>query len=263
MVDDFESYYGVDSMLTTSWATNKATGSNVTVTLDDEKSQDGYAMKFGYSETSGGWAGATITKTVDWSDCNALQFWTVPDGKKQKTVIQIDANSTCYEVYLNLYDDYNARAGQPTLVTIPFSEFCQRDTEGNPKGGLVQDCGSVGSFGLWVNAEDNEFLIDGAVSGTIWYDNITAVTSDYTEPVFTEPDSTPPVPQTHTITASAGTGGSISPSGGVRVEVGKSQSFTISAGVGYKISDVKVDGKSVGAVSTYTFSKIYCTWLLS
>lgn len=193
MVDNFESYYGVDSMLTAAWATNKATGSNITLTLDDTSAQDGYAMRFDYSEQSGGWAGATITKDVDWSACNALQFWTIPDGKQQKTVIQIEAN-TCYEVYLNEYDEYNARAGQPTLVTIPFSEFCQRDTAGNPKDGLVQDCGSVSSFGLWVNAIDNNYFNGGTVSGTIWYDNITAVTTDKTHPSFETPDSTPVTP---------------------------------------------------------------------
>lgn len=256
MVDDFEAYYGVDSMLTSAWATNKATGSNITISLDDEKAQDGYAMKFAYSETSGGWAGATITKTVDWSDCNALQFWTIPDGKQQKTVVQIDANSTCYEVYLNLYDAYNARAGQPTLVTIPFSEFCQRDTAGNPKGGLVQDCGSVGSFGLWINAEDNEFLVDGAVSGTIWYDNITAITSNHTEPVFEAPGTTPPAPQTYTITASAGTGGTISPSGVVSVRAGENQRFTVYPDAGYRIADLRVDGRSVGADSFYIFKDV-------
>lgn len=191
MVDDFESYYGVDSMLTGAWATNKATGSSVELNLTnaEDEAQDGYAMKFTYSETSGGWAGATITKEVDWSDCNALQFWTIPDGKQQKTVIQIQANNTCYEAYLNEYADYNARGGKPTLVTIPFAQFCQRDTEGNPKGGLVNDCGSVSSFGLWVNAVDNEFFEDGTVSGTIWYDNITAVTAELTEASFADPSA--------------------------------------------------------------------------
>ncbi|XCP85693.1 glycosyl hydrolase [Roseburia hominis] len=195
MVDDFESYYGVDSMLTGTWATNKASGSTIELNLTnmEGETQDGYAMKFTYRETSGGWAGATINKEVDWSDCNALQFWTIPDGKQQKTVIQIQANNTCYEAYLNLYDDYNARAGKPTLVTIPFSEFCQRDTAGNPKGGLVNDCGAVSSFGLWVNAVDNEFFDGDTVSGTIWYDNITAVKTDVETPVFAEPN-----PQEHT-----------------------------------------------------------------
>ena len=61
---------------------------------------------------------------------------------------------------------------------------------------------------------------------------------------------------TYTISASAGTGGSISPSGAVAVKSGASQSFTISPGSGYAVSGVTVDGNSVGAVSTYTFSSV-------
>ena len=61
---------------------------------------------------------------------------------------------------------------------------------------------------------------------------------------------------TYTITASAGTGGSISPSGAITVNYGSSKSFTITANAGYKISSVTVDGSSVGAVSSYTFSNV-------
>lgn len=190
MVDDFESYFGMDNMLNRVWATNKASGSTIVLNLTNKEgeAQDGYAMKFTYKESSEGWAGATINKNVDWSDCNALQFWTIPDGKQQKTVIQIQANHTCYEVYLNLYDDYNLRGGKPTLVTIPFSEFCQRDTAGNPKGGLVNDCGQVTSFGLWVNAVDNEYFEGDTVEGSIWYDNITAIRTDSETAVFADPE---------------------------------------------------------------------------
>lgn len=189
MVDDFESYYGVDSMLTSAWAINKASGSTIDLNLmKQEESQDNYVMALTYHETSGGWAGATITKEVDWSDCNAFQFWTIPDGKQQKVVIQIQANNTCYETYLNLYEDYNERAGKPTLVTIPFAEFCQRDTAGNPKGDLVNDCFAVTSVGLWVNAVDNEFFEEDTVSGTILYDNVTAINADITELTFSDPE---------------------------------------------------------------------------
>jgi PKD repeat protein len=58
------------------------------------------------------------------------------------------------------------------------------------------------------------------------------------------------------ITASAGPGGTISPSGTVRVNAGASQSFTITPTAGYSISDVLVDGVSVGAVPSYNFSNI-------
>ena len=60
----------------------------------------------------------------------------------------------------------------------------------------------------------------------------------------------------HTITASAGANGSISPSGAVSVNEGDSQSFTIAADTGYVIADVLVDGSSVGAQSSYTFSDV-------
>ena len=58
------------------------------------------------------------------------------------------------------------------------------------------------------------------------------------------------------IMAGAGTGGSISPSGAVAVVYGGSQAFSIAPDIGYRITDVKVDGVSVGAVTTYTFSAV-------
>ena len=61
---------------------------------------------------------------------------------------------------------------------------------------------------------------------------------------------------TRTIRASAGTGGSITPSGSVSVRTGHDQTFTITPDKGYAIADVKVDGRSVGAVRGYTFQNI-------
>jgi uncharacterized repeat protein (TIGR02543 family) len=61
---------------------------------------------------------------------------------------------------------------------------------------------------------------------------------------------------TYTITASAGTGGSISPSGAVGVNDGASQAFTITAGACYAIADVLVDGVSAGAIASYTFNNV-------
>ncbi len=58
---------------------------------------------------------------------------------------------------------------------------------------------------------------------------------------------------THTITASAGTGGVISPEGVTTITDGEQQVFTITAQSGYTLSDVLVDGVSVGSVTEYTF----------
>ncbi len=57
----------------------------------------------------------------------------------------------------------------------------------------------------------------------------------------------------YTITSSSEGRGSISPSGNVSVAYLGSQAYTITPLSGYKISDVKVDGTSVGTPSTYSF----------
>ena len=68
---------------------------------------------------------------------------------------------------------------------------------------------------------------------------------------------------TYTITASAGTGGTISPTGTVTVNRNASRSFTITPNKGYSIDRVIVDGSSVGAVSTYTFSNVTANHTIS
>ena len=62
----------------------------------------------------------------------------------------------------------------------------------------------------------------------------------------------PEPPQTYTITASAGEGGTITPSGEVTVNVGEAQTFTIKADEGWHIKEVVINGESVGAEESYT-----------
>ena len=60
----------------------------------------------------------------------------------------------------------------------------------------------------------------------------------------------------YTIKATAGTGGSISPSGSISVREGRDQTFTITPDKGYAVANVKIDGKSIGAVKSYTFENV-------
>lgn len=63
-------------------------------------------------------------------------------------------------------------------------------------------------------------------------------------------------PQELNISASAGTGGSISPNGTTKVKYGEDKTFTITPNEGYEIKAVIVDGQDKGKITSYTFNDV-------
>ena len=84
---------------------------------------------------------------------------------------------------------------------------------------------------------------------------LTAPNDNYTV-VFADGKLTVDERPVYTIKATAGSHGSITPSGNVDVLHGGSQTFTIAANSGCAISNVKIDGVSIGAVKSYTFENV-------
>ncbi len=93
-------------------------------------------------------------------------------------------------------------------------------------------------------------LVDGVSKGAVTTYTFTSVTANHTIAASFA------INNTYTITASAGTGGAISPSGAVSANYGGNAIFSITPNAGYSITDVKVDGVSIGAVTTYTFTNV-------
>lgn len=60
----------------------------------------------------------------------------------------------------------------------------------------------------------------------------------------------------YTITASAGNGGTISNVGSTSVNCGDDITYTITPDEGYMISDIEVDGQSIGTESSYSFTNV-------
>ena len=127
-------------------------------------------------------------------------------------------------------------------------------------GGSISPAGAStvafdGSVAYTIAADSGYQIVDVTVNGS----SVGAVTS-YT---FTNVTNTSTIDVTfealassYDITASAGTGGSISPSGVTAVDLNANQSYTITPDAGYTVLDVLVDGASVGAVSTYEFTSV-------
>ncbi|MBS1741845.1 MAG: T9SS type A sorting domain-containing protein [Bacteroidetes bacterium] len=100
-----------------------------------------------------------------------------------------------------------------------------------------------------------DVVVDGVSQGIISTYTFTDVTSNHTI-------SASFVLNTYVITATAGTGGSITPGTG-SVNCGDNATFTIAPDACYVISDVVVDGVSQGAITTYTFTDVTTTHTIS
>jgi GH18 family chitinase/lysophospholipase L1-like esterase len=103
-------------------------------------------------------------------------------------------------------------------------------------------------------------LVDGVSQGAISSYTFMGITSNRTIAVnFTY---IPPVVN-YTITASAGTGGTVTPSGATTVTSGSSQAYTIAPSTGYNLTSVLVDGVGQGAVTSYTFTNVTANHTIS
>src|SRR5207249_3771771 len=121
----------------------------------------------------------------------------------------------------------------------------------SPAGSVSVDCGSSQTFTIAPEAcyHVADVLVDGVSVGAVGSYTFTNVTASHTIAASFAAD-------TKSILAGAGAHGSITPAGSVSVSCGLGQTFTIAPAACYHIADVLVDGVSVGAVSSYTFTNV-------
>ncbi len=124
----------------------------------------------------------------------------------------------------------------------------------NPAGNITVAEGDNQSFSITPadGFEIEDVVVDDTSVGAVTEYTFSNVTADHT--IHATFEEVPVI--TFTILASAGDGGSISPSGTITVAEGDDQSFSITADSGFEIADVVVDGNSVGAVTAYTFNNV-------
>jgi lysophospholipase L1-like esterase len=120
-----------------------------------------------------------------------------------------------------------------------------------PAGGVAVPFGESQTFAIAPAAHYHvaDVLVDGASVGPVTTYTFNGVTAGHSIGATFALD-------TRTITASAGANGNITPAGGVAVPYGGSQTFAITPAAGYHVAEVLVDGASVGATTSYTFSKV-------
>ena len=173
-----------------------------------------------------------------------------------KKILSFDEECRQFNIYLDDVLVQILELSSNSNVTLKFPVHSINASSGpggiiSPSGTIAVNYGDSKTFTITPNQgyKIKDLLVDGTSVGTVSTYTFTNVTSDHTIQASFEQ-------LTFKITSSSGTNGTISPSGTVSVNYGDSKTFTISPFSGYRISTVKVDGKSIGAVSSYTFTNI-------
>ena len=189
---------------------------------------------------------------------------TVAEGTDQSFTITPGTDSYLTDVWIDgvsigAHSTYTfTQVSQNHSISADFAYYTYTISASADMGGSISPIGSTivnhgSSQGYTVTPDAGyqiaDVQVDGISVGPVSSYTFDQVAEDHTiHATF--------VADTVTITSSAGTYGRISPSGTVSVPIGSSQTFTISPDSGFVISDVLVDGASMGAIDTYTFSNV-------
>ena len=189
------------------------------------------------------WAHFRVSSTYSISiDQSSLNFGTADTGYTQPEAQTVTITNT---------------GNKELTVTLPASEnyTISGSGEGWSNGSITLAADATAIFtvqpntGLGTGTYDETLTVTGTNGGNSAQADVSLI--------FTvELPYIPPALTYYYIDADAVEGGVVNPSGRVAVVSGGSHTFTITADKGYEITDVLVDGVSVGAVSSYTFSNV-------
>jgi TolB protein len=170
----------------------------------------------------------------------------------EKMVVIIEHTNSNNEDFFAIYGHVFARSDLEVKL--------KSELEAGDKIGVVKKSGSPCHLHFGVNLS-SEF-IDDLLAGNCGWGRIPESANpseyDWVDPIdYLNTHSIENIVLgSYTITASAGSNGSISPSGNVTVNQGSDKSFNITPDTGYQIDDVLVDGSSIGAENSYTFTNV-------
>ncbi|MGI6664533.1 MAG: hypothetical protein ACOX3W_03860 [Christensenellaceae bacterium] len=140
---------------------------------------------------------------------------------------------------------------------VEYTIISSADTGGSitPLGNTDVAAGGSQSYVISANTgyQIKDILVDNQTQGALANYTFSNVQADHTIHATFEPI---PPGVDYVILSSADTGGSINPLGNTGVAAGGNQSYAITAAANYKIKDVLVDGRSIGALASYTFSNV-------
>ena len=230
-------------------------GSNITLTKHDFAA-DGSLLTYAIS---GGKAGDTVTITLK-ASCNNYKDFTIilniilTEKDSQEALVIIGADSVFYDQTLTL----TTRGGSGTGAVTYRIDTAHSTGEAtiDPNTGVLTPA-KVGSVSvIATKAGDKDYNDVTSAPFVLMIKPATPAGEPKDTKITADSVGDDRDYSNYTIKATAGAGGSISPSGDVSVREGEDQTFTITPDESYAVADVKIDGKSIGAVNSYAFENV-------
>src|SRR5512143_106892 len=181
-------------------------------------------------------------------------FTIMPDAGYRVADVLVDGVSagalTSY-TFTNVQTDHTISA---TFTLDVYTVTATADVNGSitPSGTMTVNKGDSPTYTITPDAgyDVQSVIVDGVNKGAVTSYAFASIAANHTINAYFKV-------KTFTITVSAGTGGNITwPLGTTTLNIGTTQTSTITPTAGYHILDVQVDGVSVGAVGTYTFTNV-------
>ena len=214
-----------------------------------------YFVKKTYSISASASTGGTISPsgTVDVKHGENKTFTVTPNTGYVVQAVTVDGVNKGAITSYTFSNVTGAHTISASFVKKTYSISASAGTGGSisPSGSISITHGDSKTFAITPSTgyEIQSVTVDGQNKGKISSYTFSSVTGGHTiSAVF--------VKKTYTLTASASTGGSISPGGNISISHGDSKTFTITPAQGYKITNVTVDGTSKGPITSYTFSNV-------
>jgi len=218
-----------------------------------------------YTITASASAGGSITPSgsVPVTQGSSQSFTITPSTGYHIVDVLVDGVS---QGALTSYQFSNVQAAHTISASFAINTFTITASAGSggsisPSGSVVVNYGANQAFTITPSTGNKvlDVVVDGVSQGSITSYPFTNVQANHViSASFTSSGTT-----TYTITASAGAGGSITPSGSVSVAQGSSQTFTITPSAGYKVLNVVVDGVSQGSITSYPFTNVQADHTIS
>jgi len=207
---------------------------------------------------SQGSSGSTTVSIVKVTKATNQQFSIAPNTGNYTASVSVDGSVVATNLGNYTYTFSNVAANHTIAATFAVATYSITPSAGS--GGSISPTTAVVNYGgskiFTITPNSGYKVLDVKVNGTsvgavssYTFSNVTA--NKTISATFTTTTSS-----SYAITASAATGGTISPAGTVAVSGGTSKTYTIVPKYRYRISYVKVDGVSKGAISSYTFSNV-------